>query len=133
MRGGGRPAPAGLPGGIGGPPGPGRLGMAGAGRPLAGGTGGARDAPPIPPIPPIGAGFMGCTPLLEPPGEGGDNLPSHNLFNASQSKAKAPPAHPTEHAHASTSDAVQFTKRWKLLKSDHTWDCYQLKRLANHF
>lgn len=35
--GGGNPAPPGLPGGIGGPPGPGRLGMAGAGLPVAGG------------------------------------------------------------------------------------------------
>lgn len=42
MSGGGNPPPPGLPGGIGGPPGPGRFGMAGAGLPVAGGWGGGR-------------------------------------------------------------------------------------------
>lgn len=67
MRGGGKPAPPGLPGGIGGPPDPGRFGMAGAGLPVAGGCGGGRFC--------AGAGVTcGGAPRLGPPGEGGDNL-----------------------------------------------------------
>lgn len=48
-----------------GPPGPGLLGIAGAGRPLAGTGGGARELERV----------DGCdTPRLVPPGDGGDNL-----------------------------------------------------------
>lgn len=63
MRGGGRPGfPPRL---VGAPPGPGRLGIAGAGLPPAGTGGGARELD----------GGGGCvTPLLGPPGDGGDNL-----------------------------------------------------------
>ena len=62
MRGGGNP---GLPLADGALPGPGRLGIAGAGRPPAGTGGGAREL----------AGGAGCaTPRLGPPGDGGDNL-----------------------------------------------------------
>lgn len=43
MSGAGKAPPCGLPGGMGGAPPPGRLGMAGAGRPELGGGGGARD------------------------------------------------------------------------------------------
>jgi hypothetical protein len=70
MSGGGRPADCGRPGNEGGIrwpiSGPGRLGMAGAGRPVAGGGGGARDP----------AAVTGCIgiPRRGPPGEGGDNL-----------------------------------------------------------
>lgn len=76
MSGGGSPWPPGRPGGMGGPwPGPGRFGIAGAGRPVAGGGGGARLPPicPAMPIPPMLAPVIG-TPLLGPPGDGGDNL-----------------------------------------------------------
>ena len=63
MRGGGRPGWPRAPGGA--PPGPGRLGIAGAGRPPDGTGGGAREL----------AGCCGCvTPRLGPPGDGGDNL-----------------------------------------------------------
>lgn len=61
--GGGRP---GLARAGGGPPGPpGRLGMAGAGRPPAGTGGGARE---------LERGGGCVTPRLGPPGDGGDNL-----------------------------------------------------------
>lgn len=65
MRGGGRPPPE-FPRLGGGPPGPGLLGMAGAGLPPppAGGGGGALDCD-------CGAAFLG---LLVGPGDGGDNL-----------------------------------------------------------
>jgi len=70
MSGGGRPAACGRPGNDGGirwfVSGPGRLGMAGAGRPVAGGGGGARD-------PAAATGWIGI-PRRGPPGEGGDNL-----------------------------------------------------------
>lgn len=70
MSGAGSPCPAGLPGGIGGAPPPGRLGIAGAGRPVAGGGGGALLPPPKEPVGPTapipGAGRLG------PPGLGGD-------------------------------------------------------------
>ena len=69
MRGGGRPAPPGRPGNEGGmrwpASGPGRLGMAGAGRPVAGGIGGT--------LAPAGAIGWGI-PRRGPPGDGGDNL-----------------------------------------------------------
>lgn len=45
ISGGGRAPPWGLPGGIGGAPPPGRLGTAGAGRPVLGGGGGTRELP----------------------------------------------------------------------------------------
>lgn len=45
IKGAGKACPCGLPGGIGGAPPPGLLGIAGAGRPDAGGGGGTRDPP----------------------------------------------------------------------------------------
>lgn len=60
--GGGRP---GLARAGGGPPGPGLLGMAGAGRPPTGTGGGARE---------LERGGGCVTPRLGPPGDGGDNL-----------------------------------------------------------
>lgn len=70
MSGGGRPADCGRPGKEGGIrwliSGPGRLGMAGAGRPVAGGGGGTRE-------PGAATGCMGIV-RRGPPGEGGDNL-----------------------------------------------------------
>ena len=70
MSGGGSHAACGRPGNDGGirwfVSGPGRLGMAGAGRPVAGGGGGARD-------PAAATGWIGI-PRRGPPGDGGDNL-----------------------------------------------------------
>lgn len=48
MSGAGSPCPWGRPGGIGGAPPPGLFGIAGAGRPEAGGGGGAREPPSEP-------------------------------------------------------------------------------------
>ena len=88
MSGGGNPPPCGLPGSEGGaPPGPGRFGIAGAGR-FAEGTGGGTlevlDAPielidPIDPIEPMDDPMeppdpWDGNPRLGPPGDGGESL-----------------------------------------------------------
>lgn len=55
---------------------PGREGMAGAGRPVAGGNGGALE-------PPLAGGPCIGTPRRGPPGEGGDNLTENIILNFS--------------------------------------------------
>lgn len=71
MSGAGRACPAGLPGGMGGAPPPGLLGIAGAGLPVCGGGGGALLPPPIGPIEPIEP-VLGAGRLVPGPGLGGE-------------------------------------------------------------